>query len=108
MKKGNFLKNLIFLFAIVCLWIFPHLFLSSEIDLLKNREQNLLADLKVVNDKVERLVERDLRILQDEQKIVAFASDSLGLVRSLKPFDEIKINGNRVKRIKDIVNEEYD
>ncbi len=108
MKKGNFLKNLIFLFALVCLWIFPHLFLSSEIDLLKNQEQNLLADLKVANDRVERLVERDLRLLQDEQKIVAFASDSLGLVRSLKPFDEIKIDGNRVKRIKETVNEEYD
>ncbi len=108
MNKGSFLKNLIFLFALACIWVFPHLFLSSEIGLATTKERNLQANLKVLNDKIERLMEKDLRTLQDEQRIVRIASDSLGLVRSLKPFDEIIINGNRIKQIEKIVNEEYD
>lgn len=108
MNKSNFVKNLVFLIALICLWIFPHLFLSSEIDLLKNQEQNLQSSLKVLNDKIERLIERDLKSLQNEERIVRFAADSLGLVRSLQPFDEITIDGNRVKQIEKIVNEEYD
>ena len=108
MSKSSFLKNLIFLFALVCLWIFPHLFLSSEIDLSKNRIQTLQADLKAFDDKIERLVEQDLRYYQREDRIVNIAADSLGLVRSLRPFDEINIDAERVEQIKKIVNEEYD
>lgn len=108
MNKSNFVKNLIFLFALICLWIFPHLFLNSEIDLLKNQEQNLQLSLKSLNDKIERLMERDLKSLQSEERIVRIARDSLGLVRTLQPFDEIIIDGNRVKQIEKIVNEEYD
>jgi hypothetical protein len=94
MNKSNFVKNLVFLI--------------SEIDLLKNQEQNLRISLKVLNDKIERLVENDLKSLQSEERIVRIASDSLGLVRSLKPFDEIIIDNNRVKQIEKIVNEDYD
>ena len=108
MNKSNFVKNLVFLIALICLWIFPHLFLSSEIDLLKNQEQNLQTSLKVLNDKIERLVERDLRSLQNEERIVHIAADSLGLVRSLQPFDEVVVDGNRIKQIEKIVNENYD
>jgi len=108
MNKSNFVKNLIFLIALICLWIFPHLFLSSEIDLLKNQEQNLQTSLKVLNDKIERLIEIDLKSLESEDRIVSFASDSLKMVRSLQPFDEIIVDGNRVKQIEKIVNEEYD
>jgi hypothetical protein len=54
------------------------------------------------------LVENDLKSLQSEERIVRIASDSLGLVRSLKPFDEIIIDNNRVKQIEKIVNEDYD
>lgn len=108
MNKSNFLKNLIFLSALICLWIFPHLFLSSEIDLLKNQEQNLLVSLKALNDKIERLIERDLKSLQSEDRIVRIAADSLGLVRSIQPFDEVVIDGNKVKQIEKIVNESYD
>lgn len=108
MNKSNFVKNLVFLFALICLWIFPHLFLSSEIDLLKNQEQNLQTSLKALNDKIERMIERDLKSLQSEERIVRIAQDSLGLVRSLQPFDEVVIDGNRVKQIEKIVNEEYD
>lgn len=108
MNKSNFVKNLVFLIALICLWIFPHLFLSSEIDLLKNQEQNLQTSLKVLNDKIERLIERDLKSLQSEERIVRIATDSLGLVRSLQPFDEVVVDGNRIKQIEKIVNEEYD
>ncbi len=108
MNKSNFVKNLIFLFALICLWIFPHLFLSSEIDQYINQEQNLQTSLKALNDKIERLVERDLKSLQSEERIVRIAQDSLGLVRSQQPFDEIVIDNNRVKQIEKIVNEEYD
>ena len=108
MNKSNFVKNLVFLVALICLWIFPHLFLSSEIDLLKNQEQNLRISLKVLNDKIERLIENDLKPLQSEERIVRIASDSLGLVRSLKPFDEVVIDNNRVKQIEKIINEDYD
>lgn len=108
MSKSNFLKNLIFLSALVCLWIFPHLFLSSEIRLLKREEQNLQSKLKVVNDKIERIIAQELRTLQSEERIVRLGIDSLGLVRSLKPFDEIVIDANRIKQIKKIVNKNYD
>lgn len=108
MNKSNFVKNLIFLFALICLWIFPHLFLSSEIDLLKNQEQTLQLSLQAFNDKIERLVERDLKALQDEYRIVKIAEDSLGLVRSLHPFDEVYVDGNRINQIEKIVNEKYD
>lgn len=108
MNKSNFVKNLIFFFVLISLWIFPHLFLNSEIDLLKNQEQNLQSSLKVLNDRIERLIERDLKSLQSEERIVKIAQDSLGLVRSFQPFDEVIIDGNRVKQIEKIVNEEYD
>lgn len=108
MNKSNFVKNLIFFFVLISLWIFPHLFLSSEIDLLKNQEQNLQSSLKVLNDRIERLIERDLKSLQSEERIVKIAQDSLGLVRSFQPYDEVIIDGNRVKQIEKIVNEEYD
>jgi len=108
MSKSNFLKNLIFLSALVCLWIFPHLFLSSEIRLLKREEQNLQSKLKVINDKIERIVAQDLRSLQSEERIVRLGIDSLGLIRSLKPFDEVVIDANRIKQIEKIVSRNYD
>ncbi|HET56512.1 MAG TPA: hypothetical protein ENN33_15045 [Ignavibacteria bacterium] len=108
MSKSNFLKNLIFLSALVCLWIFPHLFLSSEIRLLKREEQNLQSKLKVINDKIERIIAQELRTLQSEERIVRLGIDSLGLVRALKPFDEIVIDANRIKQIEKIVNRNYD
>lgn len=108
MNKSGFLKNLIFLFALACFWIFPHLFLSSEINLAKAEAQNLQVDLKVLNDNIERLVEGELEQMQNERRIVRIASDSLGLVRSLKPFDEISIDFNRVKQVEDFVTKEYD
>lgn len=108
MNKSGFLKNLIFLFALACFWIFPHLFLSSEINIASTNARNLQVDLKVLNDNIERLVEGELKRLQNETRIVRIASDSIGLVRSLKSFDEISIDYNRVKQVEDIVNKEYD
>ena len=108
MNKSGFVKNLIFLLALVCLWIFPHLYLSTEIDMMKNKERNLQLDLKAQSDKVERLIEREFKPAMAEYRIVKFASDSLGLVRSLKPFDKITIDDNRIKQIKRIVDREYD
>ena len=75
---------------------------------MKNQEQNLQNSLKVLNDRIERLIERDLKSLQSEERIVSIAQDSLGMVRSLQPFDEVIIDGDRVKQIEKIVNEEYD
>lgn len=108
MNKSSFFKNLIFLFALACFWIFPHLFLSSEINLAKANAQDLQTDLKVMNDNIERLIEGELKLLQDETRVVSIAQDSIGLVRSLKPFDEISIDYNRVKQIENIVTKEYD
>ncbi|MDZ7765213.1 MAG: hypothetical protein U5K00_12420 [Melioribacteraceae bacterium] len=62
----------------------------------------------MLNDNIERLVEGELKRLQNETRIVRIASDSIGLVRSLKSFDEISIDYNRVKQVEDIVNKEYD
>lgn len=108
MKTGGFIKNLIFFITLICLWIFPHLYLSTEINVMKNEARNLSQDLKAKSDLIERLIERELKPLKSEDNIVKIAQDSLGLIRSLQPFDEIDIDGNRIKQIERIVNEEYE
>ena len=108
MSKSNFLTNLIFVFALASLLIFPHLFLSAEIDLMKNEERNLQAEVKAKNDKLERLIERELKSVINEERIVKIAKDSLGLQRSLKPFEQITIDKNRLELIENIVEKEYE
>lgn len=106
--KGGFLRNLGLFIALICLWIFPHLYLSTEIDVMKNKERNLNLDIKAKSDLIERLVERQIKPLESADRIVPYAQDTLGLVRSLQPFDEIEISSERIKQIEIIVNEDYE
>lgn len=106
-KPNTFLSNLLIIAASFAAIMLIYVFVLAEVKGL-NKERVRLEDRLVVNrNKLEtRIVE--IQRLTGEERIAHIASDSLGLVRALKPFDTIRINRVQLKKLEEIVNGKYE
>ena len=106
-RKNSFSKHLIIIAGLTAFFLFSYIYILEEVKAnsrMKIRKEEELIGKK---DKLEaKLVE--VQQLSSEERIVKIAEESLGLIRSLKPFEIISINENQVKQIKKIVDKKYE
>ena len=106
-KPNTFLSNLLIIAVSFAAIMLIYVFVLAEVKGL-NKEKIRLEERLVVNkNKLEtRMVE--VQRLTTEERIANIASDSLGLIRALKPFETIRINPVQLKKIEEIVNGKYE
>ncbi|MCF8241092.1 MAG: hypothetical protein K9J16_06880 [Melioribacteraceae bacterium] len=106
-EKGTFFRKLVVSTFLLALTLFVYVFTLQEIKTLnKNREKKL----ELLKSKQSAIEQRKIEIqkLSAEDRIVKIASDSLGLVRSLKPFDVINVDRRKIEQIKRILEDKYE
>jgi cell division protein FtsL len=106
-KKNSFIPMLLMTSLVLIFSIFIYLFSVNEIKAM-NKDKNILVEkLTQVSNKLEtRIVE--VQRLSSENRIVKIAKDSLGLIRSTKPYKTIYIDNDQIKQVNRIVNSKYE
>ena len=106
-KKNSFLPMLLMTLLVLIFSIFIYLFSVNEIKAM-NKEKNILVEkLTQVSNKLEtRIVE--VQRLSSENRIVIFAKEKLGLIRSTKQYEIIYIDNDQINQVNRIVNSKYE
>jgi cell division protein FtsL len=106
-KKNSFIPMLLMTSLVLIFSIFIYLFSVNEIKAM-NKDKNLLVEkLTQVSNKLEtRIVE--VQRLSSENRIVKFAKEKLGLIRSTKQYEIIYIDNDQINQVYRIVNSKYE
>ncbi|GJQ62221.1 MAG: hypothetical protein SCALA702_12740 [Melioribacteraceae bacterium] len=107
MKNIGFAK-IIFFTIIMAILFFVKVFVANEIQHLTKVKTNLADSLNAVNGKIKSLTFNEYQKLTAKERIVAFASDSLNMMRADKPYKVLYIDEKYLKQITKIVNSKYD
>ncbi|MFC2134517.1 hypothetical protein ACFLTH_07865 [Bacteroidota bacterium] len=106
-SKNSFSKHLIVIAGLTAFSLFSYIYILEEVKAHSRIRIRKEEELVGKRDKLEaKLVE--VQQLSSEERIVKIAEDSLGLIRSLKPFEVISVNESQVKQIKEIVDKNYE
>ncbi|MBU0559073.1 MAG: hypothetical protein KJ799_06330 [Bacteroidetes bacterium] len=106
-KKNSFLPNLIAGSAIIFFALLIYLLSLTEIKSL-NKEKDLLEAKRAgqMNEVEMKLVE--IQKLSAEDRIVTYAKENLGLIKSEKSFDVITIELSKIEKVERIINSKYE
>lgn len=107
MKNIGFAK-IIFFTIVIAVLFFIKVFVANEIQNLSRDKQNLADSLNAVNGKIKTLTFNEFQKLTAKERIVAYAQDSLKMVRADKPYKILNIDKNYLNQIKSIVNSKYE
>lgn len=106
-NKNSFSKYLITIIILVAAFLFGYIYLMEEVKVQGRIRIRKEEELIGKRDKLEaKLVE--VQQLSSEERIVKIAVDSLGLIRSLKPFETITVSKREIRQIKEIVEKSYE
>lgn len=105
--KNSFSKHLIVIAGLTAFFLFSYIYILEEVKAHSRKKIRIEEELVGKKDKLEeKLVE--VQQLSSEERIVKIAEDSLGLIRSLKPYEIISVNKNQINQIKKIVDKKYE
>lgn len=106
-KKNSFLPMLLMTLLVLIGTIFIYLFSVNEIKAM-NKEKNSLVEK--ITERTNRLGSRIVEVqkLSSEIRIVKIAKEKLGLIRSTKKYEIIKIDNDQIDQVNRIVNSKYD
>jgi len=107
MKNIGFAK-IIFFTIVIAVLFFIKVFVANEIQNLSRDKKNLADSLNAVNGKIKTLTFNEFQKLTAKERIVAYAQDSLKMVRADKPYKVLNIDKNYLNQIKSIVNSKYE
>lgn len=107
MKNIGFAK-IIFFTIVIAVLFFIKVFVANEIQNLSRDKKNLADSLNAVNGKIKTLTFNEFQKLTAKERIVAYAQDSLKMVRADKPYKILNIDKNYLNQIKSIVNSKYE
>jgi cell division protein FtsB len=107
MKKNPSIKNFILIVLAVAVTLISYVATVTEIKNI-NRQKIIKQDLvKIKHSSIEmKIVE--IQKLTAEDLMVAFARDSLGLIRPNENLDTISVSKNYLRQIEKFVNTKYD
>lgn len=106
-KKGSFGRVLLYVIAPVVGSIFVFLILNTENRYLYKEVTLMEEELGALQNGLEsRLAE--VQKLESEDRIVALASERLGMIRIDIPIEQLFISQEKINRIKRIVNSKYE
>ena len=106
-KKNSFLPMLLMTLLVLIGSIFIYLFSVNEIKAM-NKEKNSLVEK--LTERTNRLGSRIVEVqkLSSEIRIVKIAKEKLGLIRSTKKYEIIKIDNDQIDQVNRIVNSKYE
>ena len=106
-KKNSFSKNIMAMTLLTAVLLFGYIYTLEKVKSLSMEKIRKEEELIGKREQLEaQLVE--IQQLSSEERIVDIAVDSIGLIRSLKPFETIPVNSMRVKQIKEIIERKYE
>lgn len=105
--KFSAFKHIVLLTLIIGGFLFAYVVLVGEIKSL-NRQK--LSKEELLTEKLNKVRESEVEVqrLSSEIRVVEYAKDSLGLVRSTAPFEVLSVNEAQIKQIEKIINSKYD
>ena len=107
MQKSLFFLNLMFTSIIIAMVFFSYLFMVGNIKVLNKNISRTSESLKEMHNRVEaKLI--DIQKLSSEERIVKIASDSLGLIRAVEPFEIITVSPAQIQRIEKILSSKHE
>ena len=106
-KKNSFIAMLLSTLIVLIFSIFIYLFSVNEIKAM-NKEKNSLVEK--LTERTNRLGSRIVEVqkLSSEIRIVKIAKEKLGLIRSTKKYEIIKIDNDQIDQVNRIVNSKYE
>lgn len=106
-KKNSLSKYVIILAVMITLLLFGYIYVMQGVKTLSTQKVRKEEELIGKRDQLEvRLVEAQQ--LSSEERIVKIVSDSLGLERSLKPYEVLNVSRSQIKQIEEIIEKKYE
>ncbi len=101
------LKKWILIAFIVLSALAVRLYLISRIKVMSRQEDLLIVRINQAKDKADDYLVK-IQKLTSEERITDIAEKKLGLIKSVKPLEKLKVDYSTVKRIEKLVNKRYE